>query len=97
MSRMQRVRQFYGVPAKRGATVRASDTGEEGKITSTDGNHLRVRYPRDSTSWRWFHPCALDYQAEDGSWLLGEDFLRQVNEKIERFNQWLNRGNEADQ
>ena len=44
-SRMQRLRKYYGVPAKRGGRILFEHTGAKGRITSADrGHRLRVLF-----------------------------------------------------
>ncbi len=60
---MQYIRNYYGVPAKRGGRVRytGEDKPVEGTITSANGPHLRIRL--DGTTYSLiFHPTwELEY------------------------------------
>ena len=56
---MDKIRRYYGVPAKRGARVRytgeGADKPEFGTITGTNGAHLRIRLDGQKISYL-FHP-----------------------------------------
>lgn len=62
---MDKIRRYYGVPAKRGARVRYTGEGpdkpEYGTITSAHGSHLRIRLDGHKLSYI-FHPTwELEY------------------------------------
>lgn len=65
---MQRIRQRYGVPAKRGARIRytgeGKDNPEYGIITNARGHHLRIRLDGQKLSYI-FHPTwEIEYLTE---------------------------------
>ena len=53
---MQYIRDYYGVPAKRGGRVRFQDR-VNGTITGTKGGHLRIRLDGNKFS-RPYHPTS---------------------------------------
>lgn len=70
---MQYIRDFYGVPAKRGGVVRPkNDKKHTGVIIGSKGPYLRVKYRMSGNvgEWEWtgtYHPDDLEYQV-DGKW-----------------------------
>lgn len=67
---MQYIREFYGVPAKRGARVTVN--GKQGVITGSVGAYIRVKFDGDSYSkqchpdWRVKYSDALDEARQRG-------------------------------
>lgn len=56
MSRMQRIREYYGVPAKRGMRIKTE--GKSATITGTTHGamHLRVRFDDEPNRTYPIHP-----------------------------------------
>lgn len=61
---MKYIRDYYGVPAKRGVRVKyAASDGEEfeGVITGSKDAHLRVRFPNTNHSWIMHPTWHIEY------------------------------------
>jgi hypothetical protein len=85
---MESVRHFYGVPARRGATV--TFTGYEepvrGRIISSTGSHLYLRRDDDGRRFGPLHPTwEMDYGD-------GRDYTAETNARIAEFNRQVNAG-----
>jgi len=60
---IQRIREWYGVPAKRGMLIKIA--GKEAKITGTRGFSLLVRFTEDPSFIRLAHPVwSVEYPQE---------------------------------
>jgi hypothetical protein len=55
---LQYIREYYGVPAKRGEPVRYN--GKPGRVTGSSGPHVRVRLAGQKHS-RPYHPTDLEW------------------------------------
>jgi hypothetical protein len=84
---MESVRRFYGVPAKRGATVIFSGMKHpvECRIISSTGSHL---YLRDANGRR-IGPCHPTWKMDYGD---GHDYGVETNARIAEFNRRVNAG-----
>lgn len=87
MSRMQQIRQQYGVPAKRGMQVRTSNN-VRGRILSASKTHAHLFVMCDGNKHR-VHPFDLDYLVE-GEWVFGCELRKLLNARWEQFNERLN-------
>lgn len=82
---MEKIRAYYGVPAKRGMRVKYA--GLPATIISSNGQYLRLRF--DSGMVTIHHPLyEIDY-------LDGIDYAARYDERIEKFNAALNPRQEA--
>ncbi len=74
---MEKIRRYYGVPAKRGLKVQYC--GRSAIITSGDGQYLRLRFEDATRSPFVYHPLyEIDY-------LDGVDYNARFKEREERF------------
>lgn len=65
---MQYIRDYYGVPAKRGARIRftgrSDGVAQEGVITGTRNAHIRVRFDGDLCTSRLHPTWEVEYIEE---------------------------------
>jgi hypothetical protein len=80
---MASVRRFYGVPAYRGREV--TFLGHPYTILSSTGSHLWLR---SSYSGRRLGPVHPTWKMDYGD---GRDYGAEMNERIRRFNEAVNR------
>ena len=93
MSRMASVREFYGVPARRGArvTYRGYPEPVRGRIISSTGSHLYIRRDDNGRRFGPLHPtCAMDYGD-------GRDYGAEMDAIVAIRNDWLNHRITAEQ
>lgn len=81
---MKDIRGYYGLPVKRGMTVRHKSGGWTGAITSSKNGMLRVK-TLSSNMVLPFHPHEIDYLSDDG-WLITDDKRQKFEAAWE--NQW---------
>lgn len=62
MNRFEYIRDYYGVPAKRGALVEYK--GKKGKVTGTNGPHVKVRLEGERHAG-CYHPTDLKWTEMD--------------------------------
>lgn len=69
---MQYIRNWYGVPAYRGARVRftpdSRDKPMEGRITSADSAYLRCHFEGSERPYRCHPLWQMEYLTPDGWW-----------------------------
>lgn len=81
---VEQVRIRYGIPVKRGMTVRDPKTLVEGRVTYCPGSYVRATTdPHSQRVGR--HPGDYDYLV-DGVWKLGSDYIQRVNARIDIVN-----------
>jgi hypothetical protein len=83
---MQYIKDKYGIPVKRGMTVRNKRNGI-GRITSCT-HYVFVRH--EDSRRVCYHPGDLDYRIDD-TWFMGDEYIDRFNFKIEAWNAAMNR------
>ena len=61
---MKSIRDYYGVPARRGGRVRFTPDGRSGVIVGSRGAYLRVRMDRDKQVGSYHPTWCLQYLAK---------------------------------
>lgn len=89
MSKFDRIRKWYGIPVKRGVVAIEKGRAECGRVTSTDGSRVRVRWQGEKHS-RIYHPLSLDYEI-DGVKYSGDEYCERLNKRIDETNERWNR------
>lgn len=85
MGKFEHIQKKYGIPIRRGVIVSCKDHDGKGRVTSTNGHHLFVRWENEKRS-KLYHPLSLDYEI-DGVEYLGDEYCERLNRRIDETNE----------
>lgn len=83
---IKNIRGKYGLPVKVGDTLRID--GQDVVVIFAPSMYLKVRYSSGKTEVR--HPFDFDY-CIGGYWMSGDQLKNEYNQRVDRWNAWLNR------
>lgn len=89
---MKYIREYYGIPVKKGMEVYHPESGLSGKIEHCKGGYVdtTINSPLSRRPFK-YHPYDLDYLLDDGTWLEGAKLRLKRDEQIDGFNKRLNK------